>query len=629
MAQTALDITGGTNWSAWEEGAENGTQWGPSDNNHKNGYIRFQDNRSKYSRLGGKVWAETMNSNDTHTFVIVLNNDVKNRWGNPVSTLSRFVLCAVKGGEYNGNDLTNSDTYNWYNNDFKTDGDGNQSLKVVATTNVVTGFVDNQLTLTLNITEDYDAVYLYSPDGSYSNYIKIESITRTITTASSVAVPTISPASGTYDGDLSVTITPGEGNNKVVYSISGATTGNVTDAEINAAATVNLTGTGTITVTAKGYKNNEASSEVTATYTYGIPNGKSSISEGLPHTFNTWNGVNSLVIANSNFSNMETGDYVVLGVEDVQANGTVLGFRADWTESPYSDCTTVSSGNGAKGVFNIRDTQWWLKASNNDVVNAFKNSTVRMQGGMIPKEVAGTSDDVTSSITLNSIAVYKSFAISETENNSITKYDNVVVELTRSLVADTWNTICLPFALTPAQATQLFGDDYKLAEFTSVSGETMQFTTASTFEAGVPYLVKPTVGLSNSSPVVLVDVNLTAKNGSTVTYNGYSFVGTLVKKTFTENLDYTRFVASGNELKKPISGSTLKALRAYFILPASFDPDQAPKLSIDGDGEATEIISLDNERVIMDNVYYDLSGRRVMNPTKGLYIVNGRKVIIK
>ena len=31
----------------------------------------------------------------------------------------------------------------------------------------------------------------------------------------------------------------------------------------------------------------------------------------------------------------------------------------------------------------------------------------------------------------------------------------------------------------------------------------------------------------------------------------------------------------------------------------------------------------------MDNVYYDLSGRRVMNPTKGLYIVNGRKVIIK
>jgi hypothetical protein len=281
-------------------------------------------------------------------------------------------------------------------------------------------------------------------------------------------------------------------------------------------------------------------------------------------------------------------------------------------------------------VFNIGDTQWWLKASNN-VVYAFKNSTVRMQGGMIPKEVAGTSNDVTSPITLNSIDVYKSFAISEAVDNNITKYDNVVVELTRSLVAGTWNTICLPFALTSTQATQLFGSGYKVAAFTGVNNEIMQFTTLNSnndFEAGVPYLVKPTVGLSNSSPVVLVDVNLTAKNGSTVTYNGYSFVGTLVQKTFTENLNY-RFVASGNELKKPVSGTTLKALRAYFILPASFDPSHAPKLSIDGDGEATEIISLDNERVIMDNVYYDLSGRRVMNPTKGLYIVNGRKVIIK
>ena len=233
-------------------------------------------------------------------------------------------------------------------------------------------------------------------------------------------------------------------------------------------------------------------------------------------------------------------------------------------------------------------------------------------------------------MTLTSANIYNVVQVSELENNSITKYDNVVVELTRSLVEGTWNTICLPFALTSDQATQLFGSGYKVAAFTGVNNEIMQFTTLNSnddFEAGVPYLVNPTKNLSNS--VVLIDVDLTAKNGSTVTYDGYSFVGTLVKKTFTENLDYTRFVASGNELKKPSPGSTLKALRAYFILPASFDPNHAPKLSIDGEGEATEIISIDNERVIMDNVYYDLSGRRVMNPTKGLYIVNGRKVIIK
>lgn len=583
-SQTTLEFTGGTNRDL------------PSGDHLTSGIIQFRDNGIR-SCLGGSAWAASYNSGETHTFTVTLED-------------SDNESCTLYLGAYS-EDISS----NWYG-----------SYTPIAEQSIS---VPDTKTLTLTVSSSYHGVYLYA--NGYKK-VNIRSITRTITTASSVAVPTISPASGTYDGDLSVTITPGEGNDKVIYSISGATTGNVTNAEINAAATVNLTGTGTITVTATGYKNNEASSEVTATYTYGIPSGKSSISEGLPHTFNTWNGDNSLVIANSYFSNMEEGDYVVLGVEDVQANGTVLGFRADWTESPYSGCTSVSSGNGAKGVFNIRDTQWWLKASNNDVVNAFKNSTVRMQGGMIPKEVAGTSDDVTSSIKLNSIDVYKSFAISEAVDNNITKYDNVVVELTRSFVADTWNTVCLPFALTSDQATQLFGSGYKVAAFTGVNNKIMQFTTLSSnddFEAGVPYLVNPTKNLSNSSPVVLIDVDLTAKNGSTVTYDGYSFVGTLVQKTFTENLDYTRFVASGNELKKPNSGSTLKALRAYFILPASFDHSHAPKLSIDGEGEATEIISLDNERVIMDNVYYDLSGRRVMNPTKGLYIVNGRKVIIK
>ena len=32
---------------------------------------------------------------------------------------------------------------------------------------------------------------------------------------------------------------------------------------------------------------------------------------------------------------------------------------------------------------------------------------------------------------------------------------------------------------------------------------------------------------------------------------------------------------------------------------------------------------------INDNIYYDLSGRRVENPTSGIYILNGNKVLVK
>ena len=44
--------------------------------------------------------------------------------------------------------------------------------------------------------------------------------------------------------------------------------------------------------------------------------------------------------------------------------------------------------------------------------------------------------------------------------------------------------------------------------------------------------------------------------------------------------------------------------------------------------ETTSLKSIDNGQLTIDN-YYNLSGCRVMNPTKGLYIVNGKKVVIK
>lgn len=51
----------------------------------------------------------------------------------------------------------------------------------------------------------------------------------------------------------------------------------------------------------------------------------------------------------------------------------------------------------------------------------------------------------------------------------------------------------------------------------------------------------------------------------------------------------------------------------------------ARSLDFDGDATAIKNIKVGSE----DNVYYDLQGRRVLYPTKGLYIVNGKKVILK
>lgn len=581
FSQTTLEFTGGTNRDL------------PSGDHLTSGIIQFRDNGIR-SCLGGSAWAASYNSGETHTFTVTLED-------------SDNESCTLYLGAYS-EDISS----NWYG-----------SYTPIAEQSIS---VPDTKTLTLTVSSSYHGVYLYA---SGYKKVNIRSITRTITTASSVASPTISPASGTYDGDLIVTITPGEGNDKVTYSVEGSNEdASHTSVDITSETVINLTGTGTITVTATGYDGEDASNTVTNTYTYSIPSGHSSTTSSLPHTFNSWDGGNSITFNNSVFSNIETGDYVVLDVENVEKNGTVLGFRSDWNESPYVSCTTTSGGNGAKGTLNTGDTQWWMKV-NSDVANALKNNTVRMQGGMVPKEVAGTSDDQSSSVKLTSLNIYKSQAISELENNTIaSKINNVVVELTRSFVAGTWNTVCLPFALSPDQATQLFGSDYQLAAFTGVSGTTMQFTTTGTFAAGVPYLVKPTIDVSNANPVVLVDVNITAKTPETVTYksggNDYSFSGTFNTKSFAQaEWPTTRFVGANNTLLTPDDNSSMKSLRCYFTVPAGA---QARSFTIDE--EATGINAVNGER-LMVNGYYNLNGQRVDQPTKGLYIVNGRKVIIK
>ena len=53
------------------------------------------------------------------------------------------------------------------------------------------------------------------------------------------------------------------------------------------------------------------------------------------------------------------------------------------------------------------------------------------------------------------------------------------------------------------------------------------------------------------------------------------------------------------------------------------------KMSIGGNGNTTGISNIVKDSSIQDNIYYSLNGTAVKNPSKGLYIINGKKVIIK
>ena len=99
-----------------------------------------------------------------------------------------------------------------------------------------------------------------------------------------------------------------------------------------------------------------------------------------------------------------------------------------------------------------------------------------------------------------------------------------------------------------------------------------------------------------------------------------------------ETSDGTMFVlnngSQGVGFYKLTSGKTLGVGKAYLLYP---DPETGGGNTREffGFGDTTGINDVRGQKEDVRGEYYDLQGRRVSQPTKGLYIVNGKKVVIK
>ena len=132
--------------------------------------------------------------------------------------------------------------------------------------------------------------------------------------------------------------------------------------------------------------------------------------------------------------------------------------------------------------------------------------------------------------------------------------------------------------------------------------------------ANTPVVLKGTAGNYPATIISSADAlganDLRISNGSTATAEANIYV--LANKT-----------SNGVGFYKWAGTSSLSAGKIYLQATSS-----APFLGFDADGETTGISSLTPALSQGEGVYYDLSGRRVAQPTKGLYIVNGKKVLV-
>lgn len=276
----------------------------------------------------------------------------------------------------------------------------------------------------------------------------------------------------------------------------------------------------------------------------------------------------------------------------------------------------------------------------NLTADGYNNTTYTWEGKQ--KSVvfsAGAKVFLSKIIVTVKVPVAKDFTLDEDKDNVVEAAENANVTLKRTLYADGgWNTLCLPFSLTDEQAKAAFGDDVELRTLESVSGNTLTFASATGITAGVPYLIKVSKVAGDNTytftGVTTIAVKEKMDFGSSGKKNNVEFVGIYspadVSKWATAGKGNALFLGAGNKFYKAKAGTTMKAFRAFFLVPASTDT-QALRAVIDG--TTTGIDDLNIDTVKADGRVYNLNGQCVGYSLEGLkagiYIQNGKKVIKK
>lgn len=221
-------------------------------------------------------------------------------------------------------------------------------------------------------------------------------------------------------------------------------------------------------------------------------------------------------------------------------------------------------------------------------------------------------------------AVVEGITLNETEAyTAVTEDTYANVKMNRKVVAGI-NAVAVPFDLTAEQVKAVFGENAQVYTFEDVpDGENSQinFNTkeTNTIEANVPVLVG---GATESTTKTINGVILKAGEAK-VSGTNFDFVGNYEGTVKVAANDY--FV-SGGKLYKSEGNTNLKSFRAFIQNKANTNGNV--KLCIDGVATSIDEIVNGQSSMVNGNIY-NLSGQRVSKATKGIYVKNGRKVVVK
>ena len=316
------------------------------------------------------------------------------------------------------------------------------------------------------------------------------------------------------------------------------------------------------------------------------------------------------------------------------STGKYLNFNSsspDITETASGTALSISFDNAKGNVkiagANISTRQILYRASTFNVFGNYGNDNVTVSG-------------------YNKVYLYKKHVVkefSDTEDLTlslpkISPLADQTVILDRKVYSG-WNTFCVPFALTQAQLEEAYGSGavakYLSDVTTGTEGVTLHFTPEAEggIEANKAYLLYLTADVTEAKTFSDVTLQPAGKCTTTVTAadgGDYTFQGILVPTTLATNDTQYFLNSDGTAFVLPRADSSpMKATRAYIIVPTPAGSAQGRQYNFDFNGTTTAIDKV-TVSGMEDGAWYTISGICVNRPAaKGVYIHNGRKVIVK
>ena len=207
------------------------------------------------------------------------------------------------------------------------------------------------------------------------------------------------------------------------------------------------------------------------------------------------------------------------------------------------------------------------------------------------------------------------------------------VSTTRTLKEGIWNTMCVPFEMSPTvirNATGTESYDVYMKRFESVANGVFTFVSATTVPAGEPFLLqlKREGGLVNPT---FKGVKIEVTEPQAVGSNGYFLQG-IFSPTELKTDGTNLFLGTDGYLYAPAEGSnTMNGMRAYLVTPGGTSGSVRVRL-VDDDDQLAGISTVPTAGR-RDATIYTLSGQALgTNPNtlpQGIYVKGNKKVFIK